>query len=167
MFVVVTAFACWLGYSLNWIRQRHAYLDEVQRRSDDIRLIRVTSSARGLTLRCTGKETLDACAFSACKILVSKMGSPCGRRGFVSSMSAVANWTGLKSTLTTLRPVLARCGFGPEMSSTATRPKIHPLPKWTRTDGRHAVERHPPLVPRPRGADSTAAIALSPRPPLG
>ena len=23
MFVVVTVFACWLGYELNWIRQRH------------------------------------------------------------------------------------------------------------------------------------------------
>lgn len=26
MFVVVTVFACWLGYQLNWIRQRHAFL---------------------------------------------------------------------------------------------------------------------------------------------
>ena len=23
MFVVVTVFGCWLGYELNWIRQRH------------------------------------------------------------------------------------------------------------------------------------------------
>jgi hypothetical protein len=26
MFIVVTAIACWLGYELNWIRQRHAFL---------------------------------------------------------------------------------------------------------------------------------------------
>lgn len=26
LFVVVTVFGCWLGYQLNWIRQRHAYL---------------------------------------------------------------------------------------------------------------------------------------------
>jgi hypothetical protein len=26
MFVVVTAVACWLGYELNWIRRRHAFL---------------------------------------------------------------------------------------------------------------------------------------------
>jgi hypothetical protein len=28
MFVVVTVFACWLGYELNWIRQRHKFLAE-------------------------------------------------------------------------------------------------------------------------------------------
>jgi hypothetical protein len=26
LFVVVTVFACWLGYQLNWIRERHALL---------------------------------------------------------------------------------------------------------------------------------------------
>jgi hypothetical protein len=26
LFVVVTVFGCWLGYSLNWIKQRHAAL---------------------------------------------------------------------------------------------------------------------------------------------
>jgi hypothetical protein len=26
LFVVVTVFACWLGYELNWIRQRHAFV---------------------------------------------------------------------------------------------------------------------------------------------
>ncbi len=26
LFVVVTLFACWLGYQLNWIRERHALL---------------------------------------------------------------------------------------------------------------------------------------------
>jgi hypothetical protein len=30
LFVVVTALACWLGYELNWIRQRHAILAEAQ-----------------------------------------------------------------------------------------------------------------------------------------
>ena len=28
MFVVVRVFACWLGYELNWIRQRHEALDK-------------------------------------------------------------------------------------------------------------------------------------------
>jgi hypothetical protein len=28
LFVVVTVFACWLGYQLNWIRERHAYLSK-------------------------------------------------------------------------------------------------------------------------------------------
>jgi hypothetical protein len=26
LFVLITVFACWLGYELNWIRQRHAVL---------------------------------------------------------------------------------------------------------------------------------------------
>jgi hypothetical protein len=26
LFVLVAAFACWLGYSMNWIRERHAAL---------------------------------------------------------------------------------------------------------------------------------------------
>jgi hypothetical protein len=30
MFVVVTAFACWLGYELNWIKQRHELLTKHQ-----------------------------------------------------------------------------------------------------------------------------------------
>ena len=30
LFIVVTVFGCWLGYSLNWIKQRHAFIaDEV------------------------------------------------------------------------------------------------------------------------------------------
>jgi hypothetical protein len=30
LFVAVTVFGCWLGYSLNWINQRHAFIaDEV------------------------------------------------------------------------------------------------------------------------------------------
>ena len=28
LFVAVTVFGCWLGYYLNWVRQRHALLDE-------------------------------------------------------------------------------------------------------------------------------------------
>jgi hypothetical protein len=28
LFVVVTVFGCWLGYELNWIRQRHAVIAE-------------------------------------------------------------------------------------------------------------------------------------------
>jgi hypothetical protein len=28
LFVVVTVFGCWLGYELNWIRQRHRYLED-------------------------------------------------------------------------------------------------------------------------------------------
>jgi hypothetical protein len=33
MFVVVTVFAVFLGYHLNWIRQRHEFIAEQQRRS--------------------------------------------------------------------------------------------------------------------------------------
>jgi len=28
LFVMMTVFACWLGYELNWIRQRHAVLQD-------------------------------------------------------------------------------------------------------------------------------------------
>jgi hypothetical protein len=28
LFVAIMLFACWLGYEVNWIRQRHALLDE-------------------------------------------------------------------------------------------------------------------------------------------
>ncbi len=31
LFLTVTAFACWLGYELNWIRERHALLDDNSR----------------------------------------------------------------------------------------------------------------------------------------
>ena len=27
LFVVVTVFGCWMGYQLNWIRQRHVVLE--------------------------------------------------------------------------------------------------------------------------------------------
>jgi hypothetical protein len=30
LFLVVTALACWLGYQLHWIRERHKFLDEVE-----------------------------------------------------------------------------------------------------------------------------------------
>ncbi len=36
LFVVVTMFGCWLGYSLNWIRERHAAFHD--RRLDIVRL---------------------------------------------------------------------------------------------------------------------------------
>jgi hypothetical protein len=36
MFLVVTAFSCWLGYELNWIRQRHEAFDRYQIRSMDV-----------------------------------------------------------------------------------------------------------------------------------
>jgi hypothetical protein len=29
LFIVVTVFCCWLGYQLNWIRERHAIMDDV------------------------------------------------------------------------------------------------------------------------------------------
>jgi hypothetical protein len=32
MFIVFTTFACWLAYELNWIRQRHAFIDGEDRR---------------------------------------------------------------------------------------------------------------------------------------
>ena len=28
LLVVVTAFGCWLGYQLNWIKQRHEFFDQ-------------------------------------------------------------------------------------------------------------------------------------------
>ena len=28
LFTIVTVFACWLGYELNWLRQRHRVLDD-------------------------------------------------------------------------------------------------------------------------------------------
>ena len=35
MFVVVTLFACWLGYELNWIQQRHLFLARQQTLQED------------------------------------------------------------------------------------------------------------------------------------
>ena len=35
LFVVVTVFGCWLGYEMNWIRQRHAALASGKASGDD------------------------------------------------------------------------------------------------------------------------------------
>jgi len=45
MFVVVTAFNCWLGYELDWIRQRHEAFDRYQIRSMDVPEIEKTPQA--------------------------------------------------------------------------------------------------------------------------
>jgi hypothetical protein len=35
LFVVVTVFGCWLGYQLNWIRERHSLIDAPQQTGVD------------------------------------------------------------------------------------------------------------------------------------
>jgi hypothetical protein len=56
LFVVVTLFACWLGYELNWIRQRHEFISG----EAAIRERRPTQQKWGATLANSGRNAPHA-----------------------------------------------------------------------------------------------------------
>jgi hypothetical protein len=54
LFVVMTLSGCWLGYHLNWIRERHAYL------GNSAAVVSRGSAAAPLSLRMLGEDGITS-----------------------------------------------------------------------------------------------------------
>ena len=75
LFVAITIFGCWLGYQLNWIRQRHAWLASPEAKSENFFLTRENDHPPGM-LWLFGEPGFDSIHLTMPPRKIAREGSP-------------------------------------------------------------------------------------------